>query len=178
MNTFGLVSLVVCIGLAVWFLGGQFEKLKDENSGDGVYKEALDSARDVSNQVSKKTEEAVSSGSSVTVYDGISVSSNTKILDLSSRGLAGSLKAEVRQLTELRELNMSNNKLTGIPAEVGQLSKLEVLNLSNNPFTGLPQEIGNLKNLKVLDLRGTQYAKQDLEIIQKNLPSSTQVLTD
>ena len=97
---------------------------------------------------------------------------------MSGNGLTGSLKAEVRFLTELRELNLSNNKFTGLPAEVGQLTKLQTLNLSNNPFTGLPSELGNLKNLKVLDLRGTNYAPQDLKSIQANLPESTQVLVD
>ncbi len=117
-------------------------------------------------------------GGSIEVYKDISVAKNTQVLDLSGRGLDGSLKAEVRQLTELRELDISDNNFTGLPAEVGQLTKLEKLDLSNNPFTGLPYELGNLKNLEVLDLRGTQYAAQDLEVIQRSLPANTVVLTD
>ncbi len=114
----------------------------------------------------------------VTVYDGVSVADTTSTLDLSNRGLTGSLKAEIRQLTKLKTLNLSNNQFTGLPAEVGQLRELEVLNLSGNPLTGLPHELGNLSSLKVLDIRGTTYSKADLEIIRQKLPPTTQILKD
>jgi len=117
-------------------------------------------------------------GTQVTVYDGVKVSSNASVLDLSGRGLSGSLKAEVRQLTRLKTLDISHNNFTGIPAEVGQLSQLEVLNLSYNPVTGLPYELGNLSNLKVLDLRGTNYSEIDLSVIKQTLPATTQILVD
>ncbi len=93
-------------------------------------------------------------------------------LNLSNNQLEGSLPAEVRHLQNLRVLDLSDNKFTGVPAEIGQLAKLEVLNLSGNPITGLPLELGNLLNLKVLDLSGTQYSKYDLNLIKKNLPES------
>lgn len=117
-------------------------------------------------------------GEMIVVYDGISAHSDTQKLDLSNRGLSGSLKAEIRHLTELRELDISNNAFTGLPAEVGQLQKLQRLDLSNNPFTGLPHELGNLHDLQQLDLRGTQYAEYDLEIIKATLPSTVEILTD
>jgi Leucine-rich repeat (LRR) protein len=112
------------------------------------------------------------------VYQGISIAKNSRVLDLSGRGLSGSLKAEVRQLTELEKLNISDNNFTGLPAEVGQLTKLKELDLSNNPLTGLPYELGNLSNLQLLDLSGTQYAKQDLAVIQEKLPASVKVITE
>jgi len=112
----------------------------------------------------------------VTIYDGVSVSKNSTEVDLSGRNLYGSLKAEVRNLSDLQVLNLSDNNFTGLPAEVGQLTKLEVLDLSNNPFTGLPHELGNLKNLKVLDLRGTQAADFDVEKIKESLPRSVEIL--
>ena len=99
-------------------------------------------------------------------------------LDLSNNNLGGSLQAEVRQLQNLKVLNLSNNHFAGVPAEIGQLKNLEELNLSNNQITGLPYELGKLSNLKVLDLRGNDYSKADLEIIKKTLPSTTAVLTD
>jgi Leucine-rich repeat (LRR) protein len=193
MNIFGLISLVIGIGLMVWIFGIGAEQIQKDNAPEGgTYQNAIDSAKDAvdalgtpSSKPSTDTEAPRSTktidpgtGKSVTVYDGISVSEGTTVLNLSGRGLSGSLKAEVRFLSNLKELNLSGNNFTGLPAEVGQLSKLEVLNLSNNPFTGLPYEIGNLKNLKTLDLRGTQYAKQDLEVIKKSLPATTQILVD
>jgi hypothetical protein len=129
--------------------------------------------------VNIKVENTVTPGGAmVTVYDGVTVSVSSQTLTLANKGLTGSLKGEIRLLTELKELNISGNKFTGLPAEVGQLTKLEVLNLSNNPLTGLPQELGNLKNLKILDLRGTQYSAQDLLIIKQGLSTNTQILVD
>lgn len=197
MQIFGLISILIAVSIgAVWMVssmgGGQ---VGQEGPGNvptkSNYQEAIDSAHDVvdvmedtapmKDQIPETTPTPVSdstTGKSVVVYDGISVPDNTTVLNLSGRALSGSLKAEIRHLSNLRELNISNNNFTGLPAEVGQLTRLEVLNLANNPFTGLPYELGNLKNLKVLDLRGTNYAEQDLEIIKQSLPSSVQILTD
>lgn len=92
-------------------------------------------------------------------------------LNLSDNEIDGALQAEIRNLKNLKVLNLNNNKFTGVPAEVGQLTNLEILDLSNNPVTGLPYEIQNLKKLKILDLRGTNYSEQDLDIIKQGLSS-------
>lgn len=99
-------------------------------------------------------------------------------LDLSNNTLTGSLPAEIHNLSELRILNLSDNQFSGVPAEVGQLRNLEILDLSNNKLTGLPYELGNLTNLKRLNLRGNNYAKADLDLIKKSLPSETQIIID
>lgn len=124
------------------------------------------------------TEVRVPSAATVTVYDDIVVPENSIVLNLSGRNLSGSLKAEIRHLTQLEVLDISNNNFTGLPAEIGQLSHLRVLNLSHNPLTGLPYELGNLQSLEVLDVRGTNYAAADLERIVESLPDTTQVLTE
>lgn len=98
-------------------------------------------------------------------------------LNLSNNALDGSLQAEVRHLQNLRVLNLSNNKFTGVPAEVGQLKNLEILDLSNNKLTGLPYELGNLSKLKLLDISGNAYAEADLAKIRASLPSSTVIKT-
>lgn len=97
-------------------------------------------------------------------------------LNLSNNKLSGSLQAEIRHLQNLVSLDLSDNMMTGVPAEIGQLQNLQYLNLSNNQLTGLPYELGNLKNLKTLDISGNEYAEQDLRIIQQSLPSDTEII--
>lgn len=92
-------------------------------------------------------------------------------LNLSRNTMPGALPAEIRHLANLRKLNISNNKFTGLPAELGQLKNLVELDVSNNLLTGLPYELGNLTNLKRLVLKGNAYSEQDLAIILKTLPN-------
>lgn len=99
-------------------------------------------------------------------------------LDLSNNSLEGSLQAEVRMLKNLKVLDLSNNKFTGVPAEIGQLKNLEVLDLSNNNITGLPSELANLSNLKLLNLQGNDYAEADLAGIKAKLPSTVEIRVD
>ncbi len=110
------------------------------------------------------------------VPDSVFNQTNLTELNVSNNKLTGALQAEIRKLANLRVLNASNNQMTGVPAEVGQLSKLEVLNLANNQLTGLPYELGNLKNLKTLNLSGNNYAEQDLAIIKKSLPADVKII--
>ncbi len=122
------------------------------------------------------TEQVTTTGKEVIVYDGIAVSEMAQVLDLSGRGLTGSLKAEVRMLPQLQVLDLSGNQFTGIPAEIGQLRALRVLNLSNNDLTGLPHELGNLQQLTLLDVRGNAVSNGDMEIIAAKLPTTTEIL--
>jgi Leucine-rich repeat (LRR) protein len=93
-------------------------------------------------------------------------------LDLSNNRLTGAPQAEIRHLQKLTSLDLSNNKLTGLPAELGQLKKLQTLNVSENTLTGLPMELGNLTQLRLLDISGNPYSKQDLDQITSKLPNT------
>lgn len=182
MQMFGLISILVTVGFVAWWFTasvGPTQPTQDENgvAQESTYEDAIHAAEDLVEQVEVRDSISLSSRT-IPVYDGINIPDDVRVLDLSGKGLTGSLKAEVRQLVNLRELDISDNNFTGLPAEVGQLSKLEVLNLADNPLTGLPHELGNLQNLRVLDLRGTQYSEFDLGIIQGQLPASTQILID
>lgn len=99
-------------------------------------------------------------------------------LDVSNNQIGNTLQAEVRNLTALRVLDLSDNEFTGVPAEIGLLSQLEVLDLSNNNLTGLPHELGKLSNLRTLDLRGNAYSETDLAAIEASLSSTTVVVVD
>jgi Leucine-rich repeat (LRR) protein len=97
-------------------------------------------------------------------------------LNVSGNKLTGAIQGEVRHLSKLKVLNASDNQLTGIPAEIGQLSNLEALNFADNKITGLPLELGNLQNLKVFNISGNPYSEQDLASIVSKWPKTTQVI--
>ena len=127
MQIFSLVSLLIVAGLIMMiFLSKEPEEYVVERES---YNQAIDQAESA---VGKLEYVPSLSSKAVFIYDGISVPNDVLVVDLSNQGLSGSLKAEIRQLSNLKELNLSNNQFTGLPAEVGQLSQLEKLNLANN----------------------------------------------
>lgn len=188
--------IIVCalLALAVGFFYASPQKDGSGNVNLDQGNEAIEQAKnlnlnrevDVENatitEIKQEVDEKVESDNLLTINlsgqgltktpDYVFGKKDTQELNLSNNKLSGALQAEVRHLTNLRVLNLSNNKFTGVPAEVGQLKKLEILDLSNNNLTGLPYELGNLSNLRVLNLRGNNYAKADLEIIKKTLTNT------
>lgn len=113
-----------------------------------------------------------------TINKNILDNSSVTTLDVSDNNLTGALPAEIRKLTNLRVLNASDNKMTGIPAEIGQLSKLQIANFANNDISNLPLEIGNLRNLETLNLRGNpKVSSYDVNQI-KNKISNVKIITD
>ena len=61
----------------------------------------------------------------ITDWEGVKVSESpgrVTVLDISWKGLTGEISAELEHLTQLRELHLCCNRLTGeIPAELGKL---------------------------------------------------------
>jgi Leucine rich repeat len=178
MKYFGIIGLLVVVAVGGWWT---YNYLPTETGTGGSYQDSIDAAKGAAQRVSdqanlKPLSETEQAPTKIMIADGVEVASNSVIIDLGKKNLSGSLKAEVRQLPNLKELYLNDNDFTGLPAEVGQLSKLEVLNLANNHhLTGLPHELGNLKNLKVLDLRGTPFSREDLDVIKQGLPEKAVV---
>lgn len=63
---------------------------------------------------------------------------------------------EIRSLTHVRRLNLSDNELETFPVAIAALEQLEVLRIVGNRFRELPSEIGNLENLRELYLDGNR----------------------
>lgn len=57
-------------------------------------------------------------------------------------------------LTNLRELDVSNNCIRHLPPSIGACKRLRMLWLSDNLLTSLPSTIGNISKLRVLHVRG------------------------
>ncbi|MFA6394131.1 MAG: leucine-rich repeat domain-containing protein [Patescibacteria group bacterium] len=97
-------------------------------------------------------------------------------LYLDGNELTGALPGEIRKMSELKILDAHNNGLTGIPAEIGQLKNLQVINFSGNKIDTMPDEIGNIKgNLEVLNISGNGYSSDAIRKIEDMLPD-TQVI--
>ena len=93
----------------------------------------------------------------LTSWDGVSVSSapsRVTELNLSRRGLTGSIPPQLGSLTNLERLDLHRNQLTGsIPTQLGSLSNLQYLNLHTNQLTGgIPTQLGSLTSLQRLFL--------------------------
>ena len=71
---------------------------------------------------------------------------------LTDQSLAGSIPAELGQLSELTRIDLDENSLTGeIPAQLGNLKQMTHLYLFENELSGeIPPELGHMTALQVL----------------------------
>ncbi len=93
---------------------------------------------------------------SMSTWQGVTLNGDGCVtrLELSWKGMVGSIPPELGNLSNLTYLSLWNNSFTGnIPPELGNLSNLTHLHLHENDFTGnIPPELGNLSNLESLNL--------------------------
>jgi Leucine-rich repeat (LRR) protein len=76
---------------------------------------------------------------------------NLQWLDLSKNRLKG-IPANLGLLKNLKKLILFKNKIEAIPPEIGQLEDLRELIINQNELQTLPEEIGNLKKLRYIDM--------------------------
>ncbi|CAN4105605.1 unnamed protein product [Withania somnifera] len=97
-----------------------------------------------------------------------------QMLDLHGYSLRGKLAPELGNLTHLRSLVLSENRLFGaIPKEFGRLRMLEVLDMRDNNLSGrIPAVIGELQSLRSLLICDNNFeGKIPLEIRKLHLLS-------
>ncbi|KAJ1104029.1 hypothetical protein NDU88_001444 [Pleurodeles waltl] len=84
------------------------------------------------------------------------LTSNLRTIDLSDNKIE-TLPQIMGAFSLLKNLNLNHNKLSALPAELCKLKKLETLHLNNNRLTRLPADFGQLSALKTLSLSGNQF---------------------
>ncbi|CAL5341691.1 unnamed protein product [Camellia sinensis] len=90
-------------------------------------------------------------------WDGVTCSQQSRrvtVIDLSFRGLVGTLSPYIGNLSFLHEIWLGNNTLQGeIPPEIGRLSRLQKLGLNNNSLEGeIPANLSQCYKLTYLRL--------------------------
>ncbi|KAL8263971.1 hypothetical protein R6Q59_022101 [Mikania micrantha] len=88
-----------------------------------------------------------------------------KILDLQSKLMENikSLPVTIGKLSNITELNISDNRIMALPSSITELTALTKLDVHSNQLTNLPDSFGQLINLLDLDLHANQL---------KSLPES------
>ncbi|XP_067152595.1 leucine-rich repeat-containing protein 57 isoform X2 [Apteryx mantelli] len=83
------------------------------------------------------------------------LTSNLRTIDLSNNKME-ILPPLIGKFSFLKSLALNNNKLTALPEELCKLKKLETLHLNGNHLRQLPAAFGQLSALKTLSLSGNQ----------------------
>jgi len=81
----------------------------------------------------------------------VKVVNNLRNLDLSNNKIT-QLPDNIGSFKMLKTLALHKNKLSELPVGIGKLTKLETLSLQSNLLTRLPSAFGQLKHLKELNL--------------------------
>ncbi|PRP80501.1 hypothetical protein PROFUN_11723 [Planoprotostelium fungivorum] len=82
-------------------------------------------------------------------------------------------------MTNLRSINLSDNKISEVPSTISQLIHLRDLNLANNLLQTLPQSLALLRNtLRTLNLDGNEMKTPPKEIVRRGVKEILGYLTD
>lgn len=88
--------------------------------------------------------------------DVFGLSENLRNLDLSKNKIS-QIPEDLSLLKLLKQLNLSSNNIQIIPASLSNLKKLELLNISFNSISTLPDSFLNLSNLKQIYLNNNKF---------------------
>jgi len=83
---------------------------------------------------------------------------NLMNIELQNNKITGSLPAYFGNLTALKSLNLSDNKINSLPEEVGNLMQLESLFINNNQLLSLPNGLALNLKLKHFSANNNQIA--------------------
>ena len=75
----------------------------------------------------------------------------------------------LKNLPDLEELSIFNNRFQTFPEVILKLSKLKLLDIGRNNFTSLPASLIKLENIEYIDLSSTPLTKDTDPITKKVL---------
>ncbi|XP_077986680.1 E3 ubiquitin-protein ligase LRSAM1-like [Glandiceps talaboti] len=70
----------------------------------------------------------------------------------------------LKDLANLRILDLHNNEFTELPEEIGELQNLQILNVGSNKIKKLPRSLGNLQMLQTLIVKGNKLQQLPAEL--------------
>jgi len=70
--------------------------------------------------------------------------------------------------SQIKELNLSNNRISALPSELSACSVLENVDISSNSFVSLPSFLTELPNIKNINARKNYIADVEVEVILAN----------
>ncbi|XP_032513225.2 leucine-rich repeat-containing protein 57-like [Danaus plexippus] len=96
--------------------------------------------------------------------DVFNLAEQLRNLDVSKNKITN-ISDAISELKHLKQLNLSSNMIQILPSSVENLKKLELLNMSFNSLTSLPPAISSLSNLKQIYLNNNKIKKFPMEIL-------------
>lgn len=97
----------------------------------------------------------------------LNLSDNLRNLDLSKNKIR-CIPDEINRLKHLKQLNLSTNSIVNLPDSLFSVKKLEMLNISYNTIASLPQQITNLSNLKQIYLNNNKFKEFPVQLLGLN----------
>ena len=80
------------------------------------------------------------------------------------------LPETIKELTELKKLDLQRNELNSLPESIGELTALKKLNLTHNKFRKLPGSLWTLNNLTELKLNNNPWEDDSRNIVNNSIP--------
>jgi len=91
-----------------------------------------------------------------------------QFLNVSKNELKTVPSSVIASLTELRKLDLSDNKLAALPYNISKLTSLKSLRLHSNRIVCLPRDLMQLNSLKGMSVSNVSVSESgDLQVIQK-----------